>query len=360
MPRDVVVYTGQGCSHSWIWLADMFEANSFHAVKFLDEREFIGALKKKPYAAIVSGGDAFAIASALSGEGFSSLKRFIRSGGEYVGVCAGAYLPLPTSVDPLSEFNVCSLKIGNIVSSSGVSETESPRLGVPFCGRVIVHPIRGEISLCFDGTSIDAPVFGGPIFIEPRDERVVGRFDRFTSSTEVQMDPNDAESMVIGRPAAVEAAYGQGKLLLFSPHLEHPRYPEANNLFMSLLGLPFCPDGTSESRQQASTERKGELVRAAADMSVAIVGLEGRSFLMGHKIWDAERMLVLVDAIVKRASSIPEAEAAQASTTLRSLRKRLTDNALDDPDVLESILGQLMAVARGCVNRHFEERSSGR
>lgn len=360
MPRDIVVYAGQGCSHSWTWLADLFEALSFREASFLDERNFVRALEEPLSTVIVSGGDAFSIAYALSGEGFSKLRRFVHSGGDYVGVCAGAYLPLPTSVTPLSEFNICSTRIENIVPSGNHAISGPPRLSVPFCDRSIVHPIRGETMLRSDAMTLIAPMFGGPVFKEPFDGTVICRFGGFTGSTEVQIDPDDAERMVVGRPAVIEAAYGRGRLLLLSPHLEHPMYPEANRLFARLLGIEAEVHEAKRSSVLSEKRQTCALARAASDLSVALHGLEGRSFLMGNKVWDTERFLVLTEAIRRRAALVPEAEAASLSIRLRSIRDIVVDLSTYDSCDVEAVLDPLMSVARSCVNLRLASMRSGR
>ena len=360
MPPKLVVYAGAGSSHSWTWLADLFEANAFGDVRFLDERGFAESLGDRCSIAVISGGDAYAIASALSMDGFAKLERFIRSGGGYVGICAGAYLPLPTSAPPMSEFNLCSAKIENIVRGLPTSESEPPRLSVGYCDKRIIHPVRGEVLLSCGDISVKAPVYGGPVFREPSDERVMGRFSGFTEKTEVQIDAQSATSMVLGRPAVIEARYGKGRMLLLSPHLEHPLYPDANLLFMGLLRLPVDGAQNTAVTQSAGDSSKGELSRAVADLAVSLRGLEGQSFVIGNKIWDSERFLVLLEAIRKRSVSLPEDVANGLAARLHSIRMSLLDTPLDASGSIDAILDSLMCVTRDCVNLRFEKMSDGR
>jgi hypothetical protein len=360
MPQGVVVYAGKGCSHSWTWLADLFEASSLWEARFLDEHDFVRSLGEDCSVAVVSGGDAHAIASALSGKGFSELERFIGSGGCYVGVCAGAYLPLPTSVPPLCEFNLCSARIENIMPTPVEPRTASPRLSVPFCDRMIIHPIRGEVAISFGERCLNAPVYGGPIFREPSGECVVGRFFAFTESTEIQVDREVAEGMVLGRPAVIEAMHRGGKMLLLSPHLEHPRYPAANRLFMDLLDLPVEGSGGVGGTNLPGSPQKCGLSRAVADLSVALMGLEGRSFLVGDKMWDSERFMVLVEAIRRRSAYLPQDVAESLSLRVRAVRRSIMSRHSDSEDSIDATLDSLIAVARDCVNLRFEQMSAGR
>ncbi len=341
-------------------MADLLEANAFGDVRFLDEHSFAQSLSDQCSIAIISGGDAYAIASALSKDGFARLERFIRSGGGYVGICAGAYLPLPTSVPSMSEFNLCSTKIENIVQGLPTSESESPRLSVGYCDRRIIHPVRGEVLLSCGDVSVKAPVYGGPIFREPSDERVMGRFSGFTEKTEMQIDAQSAKEIVLGRPAVIETQHGKGRMLLLSPHLEHPLYPEANLLFMGLLRLPVGGDQSTAVTQPAADSSKGELSRAVSDLAVLLHGLEGRSFVIGNKIWDSERFLVLLEAVRKRFASLPGDVEDGLAARLHSIRMSLLDTPLDASESIDAVLDSLMCVTRDCVNLRFEHMSGGR
>ncbi|HIH01221.1 TPA: hypothetical protein HA259_03960 [Thermoplasmata archaeon] len=360
MAGRTLVYAGAGSSHSWTWAADLLEKEAQWHTRFADEDEFVRSLSRGCTTAIVSGGDAYSIASALSGKGFSRLREFIGSGGRYIGICAGAYLPLPTSVPPLNEFNMCSTKIENLASAQGLSEPESPRFGVPYCDRLIIHPVRGEVVVTLTDVGARAPLYGGPIFSEPSEGRVIGRFSGFTESTEFQLAPGNAGEMMLGKPAVVEASHGDGRMLLLSPHLEHPGYPEANRLFMELTSLRQTEHRGGLTTHSVHTSPKEMLRRAVVDLSIAIRGLEGRSFLVGNKVWDSDRFLVLADAVRRRSSGLPEDEERELADRVLAVREDML--GMDDASSggMQRVLGSMMAVARDCVNARFEELSSGR
>ena len=108
-----------------------------------------------------------------------------------------------------------------------------------------------------------------------------------------------AEQLIPGKPAAVKSSFGKGSLLLLGPHLEHPAYPEANRLFLRCLGLE---DRSAQTR--GGLEDHPSLDRAIADLKVAIVGLENRTFFVGKKLWDGSRYMELVRAIESRTWSM--------------------------------------------------------
>ncbi len=351
----IAVYAGNGSSHSWTWLADLFEEKGIPDVRFLDSSEFVLNVGPGASHVVVSGGDGFSIAESLKGEGFRRLKAFIESGGTYVGVCAGAYLPLPSSLEPFSEFNISKTKIANIDMCGKEPPNVPPRVSVRYGSCSIVHPIRGEVELEVDGRKLLAPLYGGPAFLEPPEDRVLMRYKGFTVESELQMRKALAEQMIPGKVAAVSCAYGKGKLLLFGPHLEHPRYPEANLLFLEMLGLR-----PGEARSPTEFREAPSLERAIADLKVAVVGLENRSFLVGRKVWDGSRYLELVKAIEARTWTLGEELAEVLATSLWRVRESVAQMRVGSESDVDETTQLLVESARACVDHHFQVLVRGR
>jgi len=348
--RFTLVYAGKGSSHSWTWLADLFEAKDVDDVRFLNNEEFTENLNDDVRCVIISGGDGLAIAAALGDHGFAHLKGFIHRGGTYVGICAGAYLPLPSSIEPLCKFNLSSTKIENI--SCERVETTSPRISVPYGSCSVVHPVRGELEL--EGKeSVKAPIYGGPIFSEPTRDEVLLRYKRFTPSTEFQIDRQRASSLILGKPAAVRAKHGLGELILLGPHLEHPRYPAANDLFLKLPKAGYGAHSYSGEIPRVVEETKSELLPALADLKVAILGLENRSFLVGNKLWDGSRFLELVSAIDKRALTCHGKIASTLSDMLERARQDILSASDESFEYADQGPQLLVEAARLCVDNHF-------
>jgi glutamine amidotransferase-like uncharacterized protein len=349
-----VVFAGKGSSHSWTWMADFLERMGYYDARFLDAKGFADSLRHETEIAVVSGGDGYAIAESLRGPGFSRLKDFIINGGLYIGICAGAYLPLPSRFEPFNEFNISTTKIENIDCSARRSEG-NPRVSVRYGSCSIVHPVRGEVDISSDGSRIRAPLHGGPVFKEPDADEVLLRYVGFGGDAEYQVDQDVAEAMVIGRPAAIQCRYGDGRLMLFGPHLEHPDYPIANRVLQRMLGL-----AQSKPKPPESGEIPVALARTIADLKVAALGLEGRNFLVGKKVWDAGRFLELVKAIEKRAWYLDprDAEFIQSDLSVaRGILLRAEAGAESDIDQATALL---LESARVCVDSHFRFLVAGR
>jgi glutamine amidotransferase-like uncharacterized protein len=345
------VYAGIGSSHSWTWLADLFEARGFHDVRFLDSDGFKEHMTDDVRSIIISGGDGFRIASAIGPHGFAHMKGFIHRGGTYVGVCAGAYLPLPSSIEPFNRFNVSTTRIENI--DCQVSVPASPRFAVSYGSCSIIHPVRGEIEL--DGLEpVRAPIFGGPVFKEPAKDQVLLRYARFTGSTEFQLDKDRAAAIVIGRPAAVRAQHGLGELVLLGPHLEHPKYASANDLFLRLPNAGFGEASFGVKSTHDPDVADKDLMRAIADLKVSILGLENRSFLVGNKLWDGSRFLELLTAIENRAYTAEGPTASGIVDLLSRARADIMSASDEQFEYADEGPELLVEAARRCVDNHFK------
>jgi hypothetical protein len=354
--QNLIVYSGRGSSHSWTWLADMFEARGVHDVRFLGSEDFIKAVESEPTFVIISGGDGFAIADALSGLGFHNLRDYIQKGGTYIGICAGAYLPLPSSIPPFSEFNLSSTMVENIDCTLRPLDGIPPRIAVKYGHCAIVHPVRGEVELEHRHFRYVAPIYGGPVFREPVDDDVLMRYRAFSLNTEFQILKQVASGLVLDRPAAVRATFGTGTLLLFGPHLEHPHYGKSNRLFFEITGL----HGHRWKLPPFKHKTTEPLAKALADLKVATLGLENRSFVVGKKIWDGGRYMDLLNAMEKRVCALDDAAQAEAASALLKVRDILVGTSVGAETDVDEATDLLVQTARACVDRYFLAMADGR
>jgi glutamine amidotransferase-like uncharacterized protein len=352
MERSILtVYAGKGSSHSWTWLADLFEKNGIVDVRFADTRAFTEELTDETKAVLISGGDGHAIASGIGPHGFSHLSGFIHRGGRYVGICAGAYLPLNSSVHPFDKFNLSTTKIENIECDPKRIEDGVPRRSVRYGSCAIIHPIRGEIELEASDVAFTAPLYGGPVFREPSTDEVLARYRGFTHYTEFQIEKARAEAILLGKPAGVKAKHGHGDLVLLGPHLEHPRYPQANVHFMRFIGVQGAP---AYPPTNAPLDAPNEfLERALADLKVAILGLENRSFLVGNKMWDGSRFLELVNAMEGRIHTVGDTLANEVTQSLMRVRAEILKAKPESLLYADEGPERLIEATRIVIDNHF-------
>ncbi|MBU1159140.1 MAG: hypothetical protein KKE24_07360 [Candidatus Thermoplasmatota archaeon] len=354
VPRDsctTMVYAGSGSSHSWTWLADLFESRGIFNVVFGSESDLQGGIEGSHSRVIISGGDGFEIAEALNGKGFSNLKAFIRDGGQYIGICAGAYLPLPSSISPFQQFNISKTRISNIRPGISLAESSTTRYAVRYGSCSIFHPVRGSVLLDIHGSSIVAPLYGGPVFKEPDEDEVLARYAGMAEQATTNMSHDEVRTVLDRTPAVIRCRFGSGELLLLGPHLEHPDFPEANDVMLGLMRM------TGNDRSvRIPWQRKTNLDRSIADLKVAILGLEHRSFVVGSKLWDGGRLMELLDAIEIRKSSADGMVSDRVDNLLKASRDEILEASSRDAQEVESAPSNLVEAARLTVNEHFSAR----
>ena len=83
---SIFEYTGEGASHSWLWLADSMERLGVTGLRFGD----FGRGIPDADMIVISGGDFGKMTRAIGDANFASLQSFVRNGGTYLGLCSGA------------------------------------------------------------------------------------------------------------------------------------------------------------------------------------------------------------------------------------------------------------------------------
>jgi glutamine amidotransferase-like uncharacterized protein len=139
---------------------------------------------------IVPGGSTEVIWESLEGKGFDQIRKFVEDGGKYIGICAGAYLA-PEIVKLRFDKTRVGLGIIDVenerVSGIGLKEIKISNTSYP-----IARGYSGKLEIWYQN---------GP-FMKPGDGvGVISKYDEYFASI-------------------VCAAYGRGKVVLFSPHPE--------------------------------------------------------------------------------------------------------------------------------------------
>ncbi len=157
---------------------------------------------------LIPGGGGSSEAKALGESGLANIEKFVASGGSYLGICAGAYLPVEGYWGNLTEkLEIVNAKIVDVEHwnrGSGTVKLEIKKR----------HPIFAGIK----DKTFELEYYSGPVLV-PGDlplpnyqELAVFRTDYHENSAK----PGD----MLGRTAILEASYKKGKVILFSPHPE--------------------------------------------------------------------------------------------------------------------------------------------
>jgi len=350
---NLLVYTGPGSSNSWIWMADFLEGHGFLGSRFVaDPGEVLSAPAGSTL--IVPGGDTFRIAEAFGESGLAALKGKISGGMGYVGICAGAYLPLKSSIAPLSSFNLLPARISNISSGlpAGIADPEkhSVRYGCSY----VFHPARGPVKLSGDRDLI-APIYGGPFLAPSGGEKVHLTFSGVTDGTELLVGRECYDRIASGKAACIEGRHGRGRVLAIAPHLEHPDYPQANDYLRDLL--LEMPQGERPERLRAEGCADLKEVRGVvADLRVLASALDARTWKIGVKYWESDKLLFYIDAIRKRIGGEGGHAAVSSGTLARLQSAKRGLRALQDGGdgrVLEAAVDDLSMAASLFLTAHF-------
>lgn len=175
---------------SWIPLWDR---------SFLDEESL-----RSIDALLVPGGFCWSPDTAFGGErGRRGLRRSIKRGGSYVGVCYGASVAMASG----AEKRVCRLGL--------VPGRELSPGGFRFRGATRIDYVGSGLG--YEATEQETMHVNGPMFGEGRYE-VIGRFSA-SQPGPFETEPSRAFA---GRPAAIGAEHGKGRVFAFSSHPEIP------------------------------------------------------------------------------------------------------------------------------------------
>lgn len=327
------IYAGKGASHSWLWFVDLFEKKGFVNLFFLDENLWGQNSLEKLDVLIISGGDTFAVAEALGKQGARKISGFVENGGIYIGSCAGAYLPMKSSKEPLHLFNFVDVKITNLAKVLPESLRRNSKSFATYGCDYIFHPVRESVKLrmpnhFYDSglTEFHAPLYGGPGMTHDHPENILAYYDDFTEKTSFLVSRQYAENTLIGKAAVVRVPYREGCFYLFGPHLEHPGYQAANNFLTTALlkelseasGIPAFQHHSSKNTEiqrevlsgQAAAEIIRNMKRELSNSRIAASGLEFYpvKWVIGKKVYEPEKIRVFLEAMWKRVKSLEKGE----------------------------------------------------
>jgi glutamine amidotransferase-like uncharacterized protein len=330
---QIGIYTGSGASHSWLWFVEILDRMGLYHLHFIDERDIRSNGLDSLSVLLMSGGDTFAIAEGLGAEGSKKLRSFIEEGGLYIGTCAGAYLPLRSSMDFLNQFNFVDVKISNI--SRRLSESERNLFQKASCSSYgcdfVFHVVREDVVVeMVNGYRVDgkkemiAPLYGGPSMLPSEDVEPIATYKGFTKKTKFLVEEELAERTLFGNIAVAKKSMGKGHLYIFGPHFEHPYYPSCNLFLGEIIlkeqrGRPIATE--KDSFEDSQNPIKGEALKdlfkdLKRELSNSRIMASGMNdffvhWLIGNKYYEPEKISLFINAVwdkLKNLDSIPDLE----------------------------------------------------
>jgi glutamine amidotransferase-like uncharacterized protein len=340
---SIAIYTGRGSSHSWLWFVDIFERAGLAVLDFLDEDDLQAGRLNRHQVLAVSGGDTFALAEGLGREGAAALEAWVRSGGLYLGSCAGAYLPLYSSKDPLNSFNFVEAKISNLTALLPEPQKFKEKFSQPYGCSFIFHPVREAVRISGNGHApffecgdFPAPLYGGPAMIPRGDVETMAWYSDFTEKTAFLVDRELARETLIGKSAVIRKRLGSGAFYLFGPHLEHPHYRKANQLVIDTIRFEQKSDlRVSDSKPEAEWihDQRGSgdwvrtIKRELSNARIVVAGIENESIFwqIGRKTYEPLKMRVFLEALWKRLPKLEKAGRLVVPDRCRGLLENARD-----------------------------------
>jgi len=398
------LYAGSGTSHSWLWFVDLFEKAGFYDLVFLDEFSVQNNDIKVLDVLVVSGGDTFAVAKSLGKEGGQNIKAFVEQGGTYIGSCAGAYLPMNSSKKPLDWFNFVDVKITNLSKTLPLAEIKTCKFCTSYGCDFVFHPVREAVALKTTSfyskespIEFNAPLYGGPGMKAGDPSWVVAVYDGFTPKTSFLTSREIAEKTLINNAAVLRVPYKNGSFYLLGPHLEHPKFKQANQFIIDAVISETCmvqnpdispdisnvkmanPDLKDKLKEKIKGKQAKELLlnirRELSNSRIVAASLEFLpvQWLIGQKVYEPQKMRVYLESMWKRMKALEKNKvlilepglysritnaACQITLELRRIKPQIDEN-LDSLETAVKIFDLLHVLSSSFFDLYFATMFNG-
>lgn len=205
-PLKVAIYDGGGSSKAGVEKVSQAVASILQSKVTLITPEEMGTVDLKAFDAVVfCGGSASVQAKNIGESGLNNVREYVRGGGGYVGICAGAYLACSGFDWSLGILNA------RTVSSKWRRGTAYLDMEVLPAGYSLLGEVNGIFKVRYNN---------GPV-IQPDLRADIPAYTPLALfRTEVAENGSPAGVMV-DSPAAASGSFGQGRVFISSPHPEN-------------------------------------------------------------------------------------------------------------------------------------------
>ncbi|QDU27572.1 hypothetical protein ETAA8_26600 [Anatilimnocola aggregata] len=186
-------------------IAALERSKDFEFQKITAEQIRAGELKQ-PFAVLIApGGSSSWQGNVLGEDGRAKVKQFVKDGGGYVGICAGAYL---ATCDYKWSLHILNAKVIDKQHwARGIADLE---VSLPEPGKQLLGESKDRLTLHYHQGPLLAPA-------ENKELPAYQELARF----ETEVAKNGAPmGVMVGTSAIVSAEYGAGRVLCYSPHPE--------------------------------------------------------------------------------------------------------------------------------------------
>jgi len=205
-PIKVAVYDDKGSPRTPRDFQRVFGGDPAHfSLTFVSAEQIRAGVLKDFDVVVQGGGGSKAQAEQLQPEGVSAIREFVRGGGGYLGICAGAYLAASDSTYGLGILNARVVDRAHWARGRGDVE-----LGFTPVGQKEIGEAKDKVTVMYHQGPLLAPMGKAdlPAYTE------VAKFD-----TEVA-DKGAPHGVMQGTTALASGVYGKGRVFVISPHPE--------------------------------------------------------------------------------------------------------------------------------------------
>jgi Biotin-protein ligase, N terminal len=168
--------------------------------------EQMGSIDLKPFNLVVfTGGSGSSQAAAIGEAGKNNVREFVKGGGGYVGVCAGAYLACSKFSWSLGLLNAQTVSNKWQRGRGFMNAEVSPE------GRKLLGDVSGTFKIRYAN---------GPI-IKPSDRTDLSPYTVITYFRSEIAENGSPVGVMVNSPAQVLGTFGKGRVFISSPHPEN-------------------------------------------------------------------------------------------------------------------------------------------
>lgn len=260
------IYSGRGAAVSYTQeTVEVLENMGFRKISLLTGPLTPGDLGGLDVL-IFGGGDSFEILRSLDPDETRLIRQFVETGGVYIGICAGAMLPLKPvnllgaaygELEAWSELQLIECE----VLSDKVAEPSWPVFSSRRVGGVLrTYPVkgivnsrivkRGLLTLGYRGEI--QMLHMGPLVKAANSKQVFGKIESLSSNVEYGLPFEKTAETAEGASSIMFKEHGSGKIVLFFSHVESRETPSTHGLLGNALLLGTY--GSEERRMLQPTE----------------------------------------------------------------------------------------------------------
>jgi len=204
-PVKVAVFSGKGSPKSSVDSVVHCVASIPGATATVVSAEEMGTIDLQQFDVVVFGGGAGATQSKSIGDaGRNNVREYVRGGGGYVGICAGAYLACSNFSWGLGLLNASTVS-SQWRRGGGIVELE-----VTEPGRKVLGDVKGTFKIRYNN---------GPI-IKPGDQTDLPAYTAVSVFRTEMAENGTPVGVMVESPAQATSTFGKGRVFFSSPHAE--------------------------------------------------------------------------------------------------------------------------------------------